>query len=131
MFTHQIKRKNCQFFAGSKRGLTLIEVAISMLVGAIIISSYLTAVRGAITTLISVDEKETAKTLAESQMEYVKTHSFALSYDPDTIPAAYHDYEVSISVGDIDDRDGNIQMITIIIERRDSEIMRLVGFKVK
>jgi prepilin-type N-terminal cleavage/methylation domain-containing protein len=128
---NQIKRENGRFIAGSKRGLTLIEVVIAMLVGAIIISSFLTAVRGAITTLISVDERETAKTLAESQMEYVKTHSFALSYDPDTIPAAYHDYEVSISVGDIDERDGNIQMITISVERRDNEIMRLVGFKVK
>ncbi len=65
-------------------------------------------------------------------MEYVKNLTFAYSYTPDTIPAEYTDYEVTIDTTDnITGRDNYIQRITITIDHRDNEVMRLVGYKVK
>ncbi len=80
--------------------------------------------------VVSVDERETAKNLAESQMEYVKNQVYAASYDPAPIPDEYVGYSANITVSTIDSRDGNIQKLTVIIKHHDAEVTRLEGYKV-
>ncbi len=127
----RLKRSTRHFSHGNQKGVSLIEVVISILVAGIVVTGFLTAIRNASYTLVSVDEKETAKNLAESQMEYIKNQAYSANYAPDTIPPEYTGYEINIDTDDISGRDNYIQKITIIIDHRDNEVMRLVGYKVK
>lgn len=127
----RLKRGTRHFFRGNQKGVSLIEVVISILVAGIVVTGFLTAIRNASYTLVSVDEKETAKNIAESQMEYIKNQAYSPSYDPDTVPSEYSGYEISIDTDDISGRNNYIQKITIIVNHRDNEVMRLVGYKVK
>ena len=121
---------------GKNRGLTLIEVLIAIaLLGIIVVGSL-----GALSTTSKArfirDERQTAKTLAESQMEYVKKLGYASSYAPAPIPIDYDNYSVIIDTDNISSRDGNIQRIRVIVSQQGRPIIMaenatLEGYKVK
>jgi prepilin-type N-terminal cleavage/methylation domain-containing protein len=114
-----------------QKGLSLIEVVISMLVAGILVAGFLTAIANSTRTLVTVDEKETAKNLAESQMELVKQSTFGTGYSGVVDETIYPNYSVRITSGDITDRDDDIQKITVFVDHRGREILSLVGYKVK
>ena len=80
--------------------------------------------------VVSADESETAKNLAEYQMEYVKNQTYDASYEPAPIPDSYQGYSANITVSAITSRDGNIQKITVTISHWDTRVISLEGFKV-
>jgi prepilin-type N-terminal cleavage/methylation domain-containing protein len=128
----RLKKYTRHFSHGNQRGVSLIEVTISILVAGIVVAGILGAIRNASYTLVSVDEKETAKNIAESQMEYVKNQVYSTTgYSPDAVPEEYADYEISIDTDNISGRDNYIQKITITVEHRNNEVMRLMGYKTK
>ncbi len=112
-------------------GLTLVEMLVSVAILGIItvalFNGFSTASRG-----VSIaDERETAKNLAESQMEYVKDQVYAASYAPSPeLSNEYAGYSANISVSTVPARDGNIQKITVIVKHQDKEVTRLEGYKV-
>jgi len=113
-----------------EKGLSLIDVVIAIGVLGILAVGFLTASRSATTTLIRVDEKETAKNLAETQMEYVKALPFSESYSPMDAPG-YDAFTVDIVTSDISERDAGIQNVTVVVEREGREITRLSNYRVK
>ena len=117
-------------------GLTLIEVIVAIgLLGVVAVGFF-----GALNTVSKVrlirDEWETAKNLAESQMEFVKQLAFNSTYDPAPVPSDYAGYTVSIYADNITSRDGNIQKIKVLVSYRGRSLVladnaTLVGYKVR
>ncbi len=114
-----------------ERGFTLIEVLVALAILGVISAAFLSALGTASRGVSITDERETAKNLAESQMEYVKSQFYADSYAPAPIPSQYTDYSAEISVrSDISSRDSNIQNISVIVKHHDKQLFRLEGYRV-
>ena len=75
-------------------------------------------------------EQQRAKSLAETQMEDVKSQDHAVSYNASPIPDEYTGYSVTIDAETVDWSEGFVQKITVMIEHDDEEVIRLEGYKV-
>lgn len=137
-----------------QKGFSLIEVVIAVALLGIIAVGFLGALGTASKALFTADERETAKNLAESQMEYVKQKSYidyseashdvygeitpsdgnysidstAVPFDPDT-------GQPYSQTGGIFDNDDGIQKITVKIYHHDDAhanppVLTLEGYKV-
>ncbi len=115
----------------NERGFTLVEMLVSLAILGITSVAFLSGFSTASLGVSIVDERETAKNLAESQMEYVKDQAYAASYVPSPeLSNEYAGYSANISVSTVPARDGNIQKITVIVKHQDKEVTRLEGYKV-
>jgi prepilin-type N-terminal cleavage/methylation domain-containing protein len=114
-----------------ERGFTLIEILLSLALLGILAIVFLATFSSGSKVLILTDEQETAKNVAESQMEYVQKQPFATDYSPVPVGVDYPGYSANITTANITSRDGNIQRITVIILRHGEEITRLDGFKTR
>lgn len=119
-----------RFFIRRESGQILIETLVALAILGVTAVVFLNGLTTSSAIVFSVDERETAKNLAESQMEYVKSQAYAASYVPATIPGEYAGYSANISVSAIASRDGNIQKVTVIVKHQSKEVTRLEGYKV-
>ena len=115
-----------------ENGFAFIEVIISLAIIGIVAVSFLGGLSTASNGLLTADERETAKNLAEAQMEYVKNHPYSVSYSPSTdILNEYEGYDVSISTTSLQE-DGNIQKVIITIDHQlKTELITLENYKVR
>jgi prepilin-type N-terminal cleavage/methylation domain-containing protein len=121
-------------FRKRERGFSLLEVVISIAILGILLAGFIPAMMGSTRMNISVDEKVTAKNLAESQMEYVLDQDYQTSYNPSSeITSQYPGYIVDdpVTVTRITNRDGDIQSITIIVRRNGDVAARLTSFRIR
>lgn len=98
-----------------QRGFTLIETLIALAIVGLLAVVFLGGLTSSSRGAISVDQIDTGRALAESQMEYIKKIPFQSSYTPDTIPAVYSGYSANIDASNALDRDALIQKITVTI----------------
>jgi prepilin-type N-terminal cleavage/methylation domain-containing protein len=114
-----------------ERGFTLIEVVITIAVFSIIALAFVYAFSTGQRILSITDERQTAISLAKSQMEYVKKLDYASSYTPAPIPPEYAGFKVvnPITGESITGRDENIQKIVVIVKYHDKEVIRLEDYK--
>lgn len=112
-------------------GQTLIEILVVLAILGFTALAFLSGLNTTSVITLSTDLKETAKNLAESQMEYVKNQDFAASYVPSsTLASEYTGYSTNITVGTVPERDGNIQKITVTVWHQGKELTSLEGYKV-
>jgi prepilin-type N-terminal cleavage/methylation domain-containing protein len=114
-----------------QRGFSLIEVLVGLAILAIVGSGFLIALTNGVSILSQTDQIETAKNLAESQMEYVKEldYEFDGIYPAAPIPDEYKGFSASINASSITLRDFNMQKISVIISYNNKEVLTLEGYK--
>jgi type II secretory pathway pseudopilin PulG len=122
--------KMLRLFSRRESGQILVELLVAVAILGITAVAFFNGLSTSSNIVFSVDERETAKNLAENQMEYLKDQAYAASYVPAQIPDEYPGYSANISVSAIASRDGNIQKITVIIKHQNKEVVRLEGYKV-
>lgn len=141
----------------NEKGLTLIEVIVTLGLLGIIAVAFLGALATASHALIIADKHATAESLARTEMEYVKKQEYSVapwSYDspsgtppanppdwwddenPHTLPDGYDNYSVNVNVtrldpaGDDYGSDDGLQLITITVKHlEDDEVIILEGYK--
>jgi prepilin-type N-terminal cleavage/methylation domain-containing protein len=98
-------------------GFTLIETVIALAILGIIAAAIALGLNSAIKGVAFTDSRETAKNIAETQMEHVKASKYSTSYSlytPSPLPAYWNQYVTNISVTPVEGNpDPNIQMITV------------------
>lgn len=117
------------------KGFTLIEVLIGMVIISLIAVGYLSALTASSKASMTTDQSDTARAIAQSQMEYVKEQSFSTNgnYNKDTtILSEYPGYDVLPIVGiPAAERDSLIQKITITVTYNGQTITTLEDCKTR
>jgi prepilin-type N-terminal cleavage/methylation domain-containing protein len=119
----------------NKSGVSLIETVIALAILGIILGAYFEGLNVSLRVLARTDQRQMAKSLAGSQMEYVKEQPYAVSYSPSPISREYAGYSVAIYVDNISSRDANIQKIRVVVNHQGRAIIMvqnstLEGYKV-
>jgi len=126
----RIKILNCfKSAARSEKGISLVEVLVGLTILAFTGSAIFGSLQLSSKILLITDIKDTAKDLAEMQMEYVKGLPYATSYLAAPIPVEFPGYDAAIGSDPL--RDGNIQKISVSIDHNGSHIITLEGYKVQ
>lgn len=141
------KIKHMKINFRSQKGFTLVEILVAVALLSIIGVGLLAALGGASKVLIKADIRETARDLAQAQMEYVQSVEYNAD-DPEgnkefypkieDLSTKYPGFDVEITAERIDkdyppdtsDDDG-IQEITIVVKHGSKIIFTLTGMKVK
>ena len=116
-------------------GITFLETVIALAILGVVSVSFLNGLTSASKSVFIVDEKTTAGSLAQSQMEWIKNASYsynATSYSAAPIPDGkdYLRYSSVVSVEPVHTPDDGIQKITVSIQRSGEGVYFLQGYKV-
>ena len=116
-------------------GVTFMETIIALAILGAVSVSFLSGLTTASKTVLITDEHATAESLAQSQMEWVKSANY--SYNATSYPAApipggkdYRQYSASVLAEPLHTPDEGIQKITITVTRSGKGIFNLEGYKV-
>jgi len=127
--------KMMQFFTRRESGITFMETAIALAILGVISVAFLNGLTTTSKSVFMTDERSTAESLAQSQMEWVKNASYA--YDATTYSSApvpggkdYQHYSAVIAAEPLHTPDDGIQKITVTIQRSSKDIFHLEGYKV-
>jgi type II secretory pathway pseudopilin PulG len=131
---------------GDQRGLTLVEAVISIALLGIVTAGLFTGLGTASNVVLRNDIRQTAKNLAESQMESIKDREFKPTYLKAAIPPEQSDYDAKITVVNGSDatvfipdpdpninqaRDSRLQKIIVEIFKSGVLVYTLEGYKVE
>jgi len=130
----QVARRS-SIFAGRESGVGLLETVVAL---AIIGTIAVTFLSGLVTTskaAFTVDERATAESLAQSQMEWAKNADYVYSatqYSLAPMPSGkdYINYSATIVAEPLHDPDDGIQKITVTVKRSGEQVIVLKGYKV-
>jgi prepilin-type N-terminal cleavage/methylation domain-containing protein len=128
-----------------ERGFTLIEVLVAMVLLGLITAALANGFITASKVLLHNDSRQTAKNVAETQLEYIKNQPYALAYDTSyhigppvagvQVPAGYSSSNVVHSGTDITYfnpvRDANVQLITVTVTGPANVTYTLTDYKVR
>ena len=116
-------------------GITFLETVIALAILGVVSVSFLNGLTSASKSVIIVDEKTTAESLARSQMEWVKSANY--SYNATSYPAApipggkgYQQYSTAILAEPLHTPEDGIQKITVSVQRSGKGVYFLQGYKV-
>lgn len=118
----------------SQKGFTLLEVLIALAIIGITAAGFMGALTTSTQTAMKTDQIDTARTIAQTQMEYVKKQAFSAagSYSRnDSIMEEYPNYTAVISTSPAAERDSYIQKITVTVSYNGRTIATLEDFKAK
>ena len=145
----QMRNNQIAAFIKNEKGISFIEILLSMLLFSIVGLFMLYGISTSYLSLALADERETAKNLAESEIEYIKLTNYTSlppppwSYDlPSStpewdgahkLPPDHDSYSMLVQGTSVDiDYDGHddsdIQKITIIVSNNDENILTLSDY---
>ena len=119
----------------SEEGDSLIEVLAAVAILGVIAVTFLGGVSTGSKGVYIADERATAESLAQTQMEWAKNASYttnATQYSTAPIPTGddYINYSANITAQPLHITDDGIQKITVTIEHSGKEVLTLEGYKV-
>lgn len=122
-------------FAGGELGAILIETLVALALLGIIAVTFLSGLATTSRAVIITDERATAESLAQSQMECVRNADYVYGtseYSLAPVPSEqdYINYSATINVESLHDPDDGIQKIIVTVKRCDKEVIKLEGYKV-
>ena len=111
------------------------ETAVALFVLGTIAVAFLSGLVTTSKAAFTIDERATAESLAQSQMELVKMADYvddATSYPSAQIPGSkdYVFYSVNITAGALHNPDDGIQRITVTVTHSGEQVFALEGYKV-
>jgi len=133
----RLRKYTRHLFNGNQKGVSLLEVAISIALLGIITVTIFTALRGSTTALITADKRTTAESLARSEMEYLKNLPYSSgNYTLQSVPAEYSGYTITnplvpVPVSDTSGPRVGLQKITISVYYKGLEVLTLEGYKAR
>lgn len=104
------------------------ETVVALALLGIIAAVFLGALGTSSNSRLLADEHDSARIIAESQMENIRKQTYAFSYDEVPILPEYPGYSALIDVENM--RNGNIQKITVTISHYGRELTKLESYKV-
>lgn len=121
-------------FTCRESGVTLIETVVALAILATIAVAFLSGLATTSRAVFSADERSTAQSLAQSQMEWVKNADYvydATEYSPVPMPSGkdYINYSATIAAESLHYPDDGIQKITVTIKHSGKGIIKLEGYK--
>ena len=117
-------------WARCESGVTLLETVVALAVLSTIAVTFLSGVVTTSKAAFTVDERATAESLAQSQMEWVQNTPYnTTGYSPAPIADGkdYVNYSANITTEPLDD---GIQKITVTVQHSDEPVFTLEGYKV-
>lgn len=111
----------------NEKGYALVEVLVALALTGIIAVAFLLALATSSKAILVADERATAESLARSQMEFVKSQTYAASYTA-PIPQIYLDTGYTATIG-VDSARAFLQKITVTIQHQGDVVMTLEGYK--
>jgi prepilin-type N-terminal cleavage/methylation domain-containing protein len=119
-----------------KRGYSLVEILVSVALIGIIGTGFLGALAAFSKTLLMTDIRQTAKHIAEAQLEYIRSLPYNNAYEPSPkIGSAYPNFTVvtepdrKLHGERIASRNSNIQKLTVTVQHQGRDVYSLVGYK--
>lgn len=121
-------------FLKEQSGISLIETLLAVVILGLIAVPFISAVTTSSKAAFAVDQRTTAESLAQSQMEWIKSVTYvedATDYPPAPMPSDsdYANYSVVITAAPLRDPDDGMQKITVTIKHSDKTIIRLESYK--
>lgn len=113
-------------------GMTLLETVVALAILGTIAVTFLSGVTTTSKAAFTVDERATAESLAQSQMEWVQNASYnTTGYFPSTNTTSkdYINYSANITA-DLLSLLGGIQKITVTVKHSDKQVFTLESYKV-
>ncbi len=113
-------------------GVTLLETVVALAILGTIAVTFLSGLVITTKAAFTTDERATAESLAQSQMEGVKNASYnAAGYSPAPIPTGkdYINYSADITAESLNTPDEGIQKITVTVKRSGEQVFTLEGYK--
>jgi len=117
-------------------GVSYLETVVALAILSIITVTFLTGLATTSKAAYISDEKTTAESLAQSQMEWVKNSGYsynATTYSTAPIPGNkdYMNYSVTIDAEPLHNPDDGIQKIIVAVIRSGKKVSILEGYKVE
>ncbi len=114
--------------------MMLLETAVALAVLGMVAVALLTGLAGAQRATMLAEGRSVAVSLAQSQMEHLKTVAYvsgAASYTPAAVPSAgdYTGYSVSIAAAPLNVPDDGVQKITVTVARGGQQVLTMYGYK--
>jgi prepilin-type N-terminal cleavage/methylation domain-containing protein len=120
-----------KFKLRSQKGISLIEVLVALAILSLVGLAYISSLSTSSKALFITDEQQTARNIAEMQLEDIRSSNYSLSgYEPmASIASNYPGYSVVITPDLPREPFINIQRIEVTVFHDDKELYTLVTYK--
>ena len=122
-------------FDSGQTGFSLIETIVALAIFGITVLVFLSGVINSTIMSKSVDERQSARNLAESAMEWAKNTEYsynATSYSTGPIPESdeYPGFSVNLTAEPLHSPDDGIQKINVAVSYNGTDVYNLQSYKV-